>query len=352
MRKIWIFLIAVGLLISLVIRADKNKYLSAISNTTKPIVLKEQYWLVSQSKAKLVSLVKQNVIQIHELERTLGKTGPQGYKVYTDIESKQLLNRYQRLSLLLHYLNEGNAKIKKNRWADYELLEMNNRPYKSEQVFQAMSALMQNKVPKSFVEGLRIFILPYAIPDVSGLGGPGYILLSAQNTKEVLIDNQLPVTLDHEIGHHVNFTFMPKGKSRGEVLWAKFLKIRGGSWHGPGIVNTKAWGSSSEETFAEDFRMLFGKDQPYFGDLALGDPRSDPSKAEQERRFLTNLAEEKREIGYHSPWIPLESLKFWEIQGSLLVYGWLLLGLSITAIRVFGYNLTRLPHLKPLVISK
>ncbi|HBF36021.1 MAG TPA: hypothetical protein DDW50_01730, partial [Firmicutes bacterium] len=176
---------------------------------------------------------------------------------------------------------------------------------------------------------------PYAIPNVSGLGGPGYILLSAQNRKDVLIDNQLQVTVYHEIGHHVNFTFMPKENSRGAKFWKKFLQIRGGHWRGPGAVNTKAWGSSSEETFAEDFRMLFGKNQPYFGDLALGDPRFNSSKAIAERKFLINLQNEKPKIAYQSPWIAEEGLRFWQNQGPVLMGSWLLLGLIIVLVRGF-----------------
>jgi hypothetical protein len=331
MRKKWMFLIMVGLMLSLmfVIKGDKHLMLSPV--ILKPTRLND--WMKTQSKAQLVSLVNQNVSQIHNLERTLGKTGKQGYKIYASNETKELIDHYQELVSLLCYLSRGNSNIEKNQWEGYPFSQNDDLPYQPKQISAALSDLIQNKVPGVFLKGLRIYILPYAIPGVSGLGGPGYILLSAQNTHEVLIDNQLLVTLYHEIGHHVNFTFMPKDNPQGAKLWAEFLKIRGGSWHGPGAVNTKAWGRSSEETFAEDFRMLFGSRQPYFGDLALGDPRADWKKAVHEKEFLIHLENQKIRTQYHSPWISEEGLAFWQNQSILLLVGWGMLFLAIFVIR-------------------
>ncbi len=336
MKKIGIFLIVVGLMMSFMIVTKGDMLPSPIG--CKPSTTRANNWMKTQSKAQLVSLVNQNINQIHNLERNLGKTGQQGYKIYTSAESKQLIDRYQQLVSLLDYLNRGNLDIDKNQWEGYRFSQNDNLPYGREQVSRALSDLIKNKVPGAFLAGLRIYILPYAIPGVSGLGGPGYIFLSARDIHEVLIDNQLPVTLYHEIGHHVNFTFMPKDISHGAALWAKFLKIRGGSWHGPGAVNTKAWGNSSEETFAEDFRMLFGNAQPYFGDLALGDPRINSSIAAREKVFLTNLKNEKVQTKYHTPWIAEAGLRFWQNQSSILFGGWGLLALSIFFIRRYRHT--------------
>lgn len=337
MRKNGVFLIVVGLIISLMIMIiiKNNSYSSLNSSVMKTVLTKQNDWMKVKSKAQLVLAMNQYIKQIRDLERNLGKTGQPGYKIYTSTESQQLFEYYQSLASLLDYLNHGNADSVKNQWEGYPFSKDANAPYRREQVIRVLTELNHHKVPKAFLKGLNIYILPYAIPGVSGLGGPGYILLSAQNIHETLIDNQLSVTLYHEIGHHVNFTFMPKDNRQGDALWAEFLKIRGGAWHGPGDVNTGAWGASSEETFAEDFRMLFGNNQLYFGDLALGDPRTDPKRAAREKNFLINLENEKIKNGYRSPWIVEERLAFWQNQNLMLLVGWSLLGLSIFFIRKY-----------------
>jgi hypothetical protein len=333
MTKIWLSLLV--LLIGLVTITEADIYPML---DIKPLILgtnQAQSGITMKSKAQLVNEVNQTVFGIHKLEMSQRKTGLQGYKVYTSAESEQLIGRYQKLTTLLHYLNWGNFKSERNQWEGYSLSLVDNISYERGQILQVMSELMQSKVPPAFVAGLKIYLLPYAIPGVSGLGGPGYILLSAQTAKANLIPNQLPVTLYHEIGHHVNFTFMPKGTPQGEERWTKFLQIRGGNWHGPGVVNTTAWGESSEETFAEDFRMLFGKAQPYFGDLALGDPRVNLVKAKNEKRFMINLALSMLKFKQkdQSPWIPERGLLyFWQRQGEFLIGAWLFLGVGILAV--------------------
>jgi hypothetical protein len=211
-----------------------------------------------------------------------------------------------------------------------------------------MDELAHNEVPRQFVANLQIYLLPYVIPGVSGLGGNGYILLSAQAIADSLIDNQLSVTLYHEIGHHINFSYMAKNTVQGIKLWSNYLQIKGGTWHDPGKVNTKAWGESSEETFAEDFRMLFGKDQPYFGDLTMGDPRNDSLKAKSEKRFMVNLVKKKANHNYSSPWIPEEGLWFWQIQGQLLISIWVILGVGILTINY----LKRFPSYQKYFLTK
>ncbi len=337
MRKNGVVLIVVGLIISLMIMIIiKNNSCSLLNpSVMKTVWTKQNDWMKAKSKAQLVLVMNQYIKQIRDLERNLGKTGQPGYKIYTSTESQRLFEYYQSLASLLDYLNHGKTDSAKNQWEGYPFSKDANAPYRRGQVIRVLTELNHHKVPKAFLKDLKIYILPYAIPGVSGLGGPGYILLSARNIHETLIDNQLSVTLYHEIGHHINFTFMPKDNRQGDALWAEFLKIRGGAWHGPGEVNTGAWGASSEETFAEDFRMLFGNNQPYFGDLALGDPRTDPRKAAREKSFLINLEHEKIKNGYRSPWIVAERLFFWQNQNLVLFIGWLLLGLGIFFIRKY-----------------
>jgi hypothetical protein len=314
-----------------------NPY-SFLKQSSRPKAEYHQSRITIKSKAEIVAELNQTISAIHKMEQNFGGAGPQGYKVYAPAETGQLIKKYQDLLKFDHYLNTGNWKIDIHQWEGYSFIPYNNKPYEPAQVRRALDALLVNKVPDSFVDHLKIFILPYAIPGVSGLGANGYILLSARDVHEDLIENQLPVTLYHEIGHHVNFTYMPKDSIQGETLWKKFLQIRGGTWHGPGAVNTKSWAESSEETFAEDFRMLFGKDQPYFGDLTLGDPRVKPEKAVKEKRFIINLATQKADRNYQSPWIPGGRLWFWRIQDWLVICGWMLMSLAIIGYR-FAYSI-------------
>jgi hypothetical protein len=298
--------------------------------------------LLTKNKAEIVNEINHIITNIDTKEKLSGKTGPGGFIVYTSLETEQFLKLYQALILRLHYLNYGNLKINLKQWAGYPLTSEPDNRYGLDQVFRAMIELEKNKVPKHFVANFRIYLLPFVIPDVSGLGGAGYTMLSAQPAAENLIPNQLPVTLYHEFGHHINFSYMPKNTSQGNNLWAEFLQIRGGSWHGPGSVNTKAWSESSEETFAEDFRMLFGKDQPFFGDLVLGDPRSNIQRAKKEKAFIINLARNKAETSYKSPWIPVEgNLFFWRNQGELLISLWVFLGIGIFIVNFAGYYSSR-----------
>jgi hypothetical protein len=329
MKKLRVTFVMVGLLMGLVAMNITTIYQFIGMKLVKTTPIALQRRVVTESKAELVTEVNQTVLKIASLEKILGKTELQGYKVYTAQETKQLISLYQNLEIGLNYLNYGDLKMNLKQWEGYPLASQVNKPYRPDQIVKVMNDLAQCEVPGSFVTDLKIYLLPYVIPDVSGLGGPGYVILSAQAATADLIENQLPVTLYHEIGHHVNFSFMAKTTARGEKLWAQFLRIRGGTWHGPGSVNTKAWGESSEETFAEDFRMLFGKNQPYFGDLALGDPRVDSKKARNEIQFIKNLATEKNKTHYQSPWIPNEGLIFWQYQGILLIGLWMSLGIGI-----------------------
>ncbi|MGE5583317.1 MAG: hypothetical protein ACM3X9_12385 [Bacillota bacterium] len=302
-----------------------NYFKSVVSNVT----ISGNGQFGKYNKAEIVGQMNRIVAEIVSLEKTSGKIGPEGYKVYSAGETERFLELYKALTLRLHYLNDGNSAIDNSEWGGYRLSSEANKPYDPKQVDQAMAELEKNGLPRPFVADFRIYLLPYVIPDVSGLGGAGYTMLSAEPESEDLISNQLQVTLYHEIGHHVHFSFMPQETAEGKELWAKFLQIVGGSWHGAGGVNTKDWSNSSEETFAEDFRMLFGTSQPFFGDIALGDPRADSQRAKAEIRFMKGLAQVKVKTQYQSPWIPGDGLRFWQNQGLLITGAWGLLALGI-----------------------
>jgi hypothetical protein len=330
--RYWLSLIMVGLLVGLIGVTEADGYPNQEPAVLARPAAEFQHSIVTKSKYQIVAEVNRTINEIHRLEKTLGKIGPQGYKVYTAKDTKQLFTRYQILSLLLNYLNRGDFKIDVSQWEGYSFIAKDSKPYKTAQIVRVMDELADSKAPRAFVADLKIFLLPYRIPGVSGLGGNGYIFLGAQAAAEDLIADQLAVTLYHEIGHHINFNFMPKGTVQGDKLWTIFLSLRGGTWHGPGSVNTKAWSESSEETFAEDFRMLFGKNQPFFGDLTLGDPRADWHRAEKEKQFIQSLATMKTENYYHSPWITEPGLRFWQLQRQLLTGLWIFVGAGIMAV--------------------
>lgn len=268
--------------------------------------------LQQQNEFRLLNKVEiQNQVrflskQIVSAEQKLGYTAIQGYKIYSAKETTELLQLYQAIGLRLHYLDYGNCNFNLKQWNGDLFAKTKSQPYNITQVNQILSELA-GKIPGSLLKQLKIFLLPYPIKDIAGLGGAGYDLISAYPVSETLAqaNDDLKVTLVHEIGHHIHLSFMPENSVRGKELWNQYLKICGSKWHGPGAVNTKAWSNSSEETFAEYFRMLFGgKEQPFFGDITLGDPRINPHKAERLRQFVKNLAGEKSKVKYSSPWLP------------------------------------------------
>jgi hypothetical protein len=292
------------------------------------------------SKAAIVQQMNQLADEIARLEKNAGVPGKEGFIVYSPQITARLYALYQALDIRLNYLNFGKWQHGPEQWDGYLLVKTNVQPYSVPQVMKVMAELKENGVPVNLVKQFRIFLLPGAIPEVGGLGGAGFALISApaistasgtgslkHSGADVRPEDELAVTLDHEIGHHVHMSFMPKGTVSGEKNWREYLALRGGVWHGPGQVNTAAWSNSSEETFAEDFRMLFGKNQPYFDDIALGDPRTDPEQARNLKDFMIQLGQGPRVQKYISPWIPQEkSLVFWKHQSSLLALAWMILG--------------------------
>lgn len=322
MRNYWGMIVVIIVIIGLCIAYLKN-YTQSVTGLSdfkaKAVIL---------SKADIVKQIDQLVIETGRLERNGGIAGEGGFIVYSPQTTAKLLALYQALDLRLSYLNSGELSQNSKQWDGYLLTKTNAKPYSTAQVMKVMAELKANGVPANLVKQFHIFLLPKSIPDISGLGGAGFTLISAPaDAGEPGSEGDLAVTLDHEIGHHIHMSFMPKGTTVGEKYWQRYLALRGGVWHGPGQVNTAKWGSSSEETFAEDFRMLFGKDQPYFGDVTLGDPRNNPEQAGNVKNFIIRLGNQQPGQQYASPWIPAGmSLTFWNRQDILLTMMWVGLG--------------------------
>jgi hypothetical protein len=344
-KKIWPFMVVVITSFIFVGTIGLFYYEKRPNPLTNTEVQQQQIKFTRLSKAAIQKQVLFLANEIASSEQNLGYTGIQGYKLYSAKETAKLLEMDQALGLRLHYLEQGNCNFNLRQWNGYFFNKIKSQPYDITQVNPLLSELAK-KIPGSLLKQLKIFILPYPIKDIAGLGGSGYDLISAYPASETLsqANDDLKVTLIHEIGHHIHLSFMPENTIRGKELWNQYLKICGGKWHGPGAVNTKAWSNSSEETFAEYFRMLFGgKNQPFFGDITLGDPRINPHKADRLIQFVKNLAGEQSIIRYSSPWLPDTGLYFWESQNWLILILWLFLGTVITALNILKHRYNKMP---------
>jgi hypothetical protein len=302
MKKLWK---SVG--VALLILATLAGILNDISNDR------------SVSKAAIVTEIKAIEAKLGQAEANSGTMLSSGVRVYSAAETGRLLALYQQLQERVDRLQTGRSGSVASRWRDVPIHDGSGTYFG---VAEVERALREFKAPAGLLQGLRIYLLPGTMPGISGMGQASYNLLAAESASSLTSVVQLRVTLYHEIGHHVHMTYMPTSEQAGRELWRSYLARRGGKWHGPGAANSGAWGASSEETFAEDFRMLFGTDQPYYGDLDLGDIRETPARAAAVKRFMTGLAGGARRESYRSPWLPPE-IGFWTVQPWLIAGMWL-----------------------------
>lgn len=103
--------------------------------------------------------------------------------------------------------------------------------------------------------------------------------------------NRTAYTLLHELGHHVHFSYLDHAPNS-QALWDEYMKLRGiDDWSESGAVGTVAWSHSPQETFAEDFRILFGPGEvlsiPHATEY--GDPTTLPDRGESVRNFIIRL---------------------------------------------------------------
>lgn len=281
--------------------------------------------LARQSKAMIVADMRKTVAALKQLEQTFGEKDPSGYVVYHPEETAQLVQLYWKLQTGVNYLREG-VVDEHPQWAGYLLDDSKAvMPYRAEQVQQALIDL-EGEIPAVFLKDYRIFLTPFALSGISGMGGVGFSLIFPLPESFEPGEDDLRVTLYHELGHHVHLRYMPEDTDWGKELWAEYHDFRGGAWQKAGAAGTEAWNASSEETFAEDFRMVFGTDQPFFGDMDLGDPRTKAGVVGAFKAFVEELPERSLgRVDYHSPWIPAK-INFWMIQEYLIGLLWLTLG--------------------------
>lgn len=276
--------------------------------------------LEQQSKAMIVADIRQAVANVEQMEETLGQKNPSGYVVYGAEETARLFQVYQALQARLSYLREGVAD-ESLQWAGNPLANSGKvLSYRPQQVRRALDGL-EGKIPAVFLKDYRIFLTPFALSGISGMGGAGFSLIFSLPESFGASDADLTVTLYHELGHNVHLSYMPEDTGWGRELWKEYHDFRGGSWQDAGAAGTGAWSASSEETFAEDFRMVFGEAQPFFEDMALGDPRAQSGVVEAFKAFVERLPEQMTPQAYHSPWIPV-NISFWMVQEYLIGLLW------------------------------
>jgi hypothetical protein len=102
-------------------------------------------------------------------------------------------------------------------------------------------------------------------------------------------ENQTAFTIAHELGHHIHMTLLGSTYEENPKGWDEYMRIRGiPKWTAGGDVNSRAWFESTEETFAEDVRVLLGTGQaasvPH--GTAYEDPRANRVMAEELKVFI------------------------------------------------------------------
>lgn len=147
-------------------------------------------------------------------------------------------------------------------------------------------------LPDEVFKGYRVFLLPYQLIDTAGLGMLNLAVLGAAAGPEHNSYTRTAYTLLHELGHHIHFRYMGRTWPKPSGVWNEYVEMRGiAAWSPSGPVGSDAWGLSPEETFAEDFRVLFGPPEanrvPH--GTEYGDPRDDPETAAKLYEFIARL---------------------------------------------------------------
>ncbi len=274
-------------------------------------------WLAAQRAGLVSGTISRRVIRgqlaaIREASRTLAATGGwtdprRGYVIYAPQVTLDLflLDRADRM-----YTAALTAREAGDIPTVDELFRLGGVPLtltiaeKYPAAARVRGTLDSLALPKNVFQGYRVFLLPFAMGDVSGQGGPGYTFLAAEPRQEQLIPSQLEVTLVHEFGHYLHLAGMPRETRAGRTRWQTYLALRGIHWREDGRVKTPDWARSPEETFAEDFRLLFGAEPAERESAATlaGDPRQDRTMAARLKRFMTNVAAGTKSGSNSEPW--------------------------------------------------
>ena len=275
-------------------------------------------WLAAR-RSGLVSgaisrrVIRGNLAAVREASRTLAATGGwtdprRGYLIYSPLVTLDLflLDRADRMySAALTAREAGDIPTVDElfRLGGVPLTLTNAEKYPAAD--RVRGALDSLALPKNVFQGYRVFLLPFAMGDVSGQGGPGYTFLAAEPRQEQLH----PQPAGGNPGARVRTLLASRrhapGDARRPESLADFTSPCGGiRWREDGRVKTADWARSPEETFAEDFRLLFGAEPAERESAATlaGDPRQDRTMAARLRRFMTNVAAGTKSGSNSAPW--------------------------------------------------
>lgn len=167
-------------------------------------------------------------------------------------------------------------------------------PGKAQKVEEVAQTLGGMTLPPVVCRDYRVYILPFSLGEISGLGAKGYMLLGAPPANCTVMENQTAFTIAHELGHHIHMTFLGATYEENQEGWDEYMRIRGiPVWSADGDVNSRGWFESTEETFAEDVRVLFGTEQAasWPHGTVYKDPRQDPAVVERVREFIDTLTD-------------------------------------------------------------
>lgn len=160
---------------------------------------------------------------------------------------------------------------------------------KAPKIEEVVETLAGMPLPPEVFRDYRVYILPFSMGEISGLGSKGYMLLGSPLLNCNVMENQTAFTVAHELGHHIYMTVLGTAYEENPTGWDEYMRIRGiPKWTDTGDVNSRGWFESTEETFAEDIRVLFGTCQaasePH--GTIYKDPRQDPVVAERLKEFI------------------------------------------------------------------
>lgn len=161
-------------------------------------------------------------------------------------------------------------------------------------VEEVVDALEGITLPAKVFHDYKVYILPFSMGEISGLGSEGYMLLGAPPVNCTVMEHQIAFTIAHELGHHVHMTFLGSTYEENPKGWEEYMSIRGiPLWSADGDINSRAWFESTEETFAEDVRVLFGAKQAasWPHGTVYKDPRRDPAVAQRLKVFIDTLTD-------------------------------------------------------------
>lgn len=199
--------------------------------------------------------------------------------VAIDARLAALANRWSRIAgeaRLMQYYGYPIADARRVRIVEPEEVE---------------KALDGAALPEGVLDGYRIVLLPFALENTAGIGTAGEAALGAAPDTGAVSPHRTAYTLLHELGHHVHFAYID-GNPDKDVLWQEYMALRGiGAWSESGQVESPAWVQSPQETFAEDFRLLFGdaSARHFPHGTAYGDPTATSDGGEAVRSFMLKL---------------------------------------------------------------